>query len=166
MLCRDFAGRSVAVVVALLCAACSGESPVAPGITSDAVPYSSAKAQAAVPGSYELSFFFSGPELILKAHVADAVSGAPASGGTVTFQYCSLKGGPTLQMKPLPSAECESGGSGTWARLARITVNASGDAFVDFGIAPSIATVGFRFLYSGERGGIASGVSAPLDFVP
>jgi hypothetical protein len=47
-----------------------------------------------------------------------------------------------------------------------MTVNASGDAFVDFGIAPSIATVGFRFLYSGERGGIASGVSAPLDFVP
>jgi hypothetical protein len=164
MLCRDFAGRSLAVVVALACAACSGESPVAPGITS-AVPFSSAKAQA-VPGSYELSFFFSGPELILKAHVADAVSGAPAQGGTVTFQYCSLKGGPTLQMKPLPSAECESGGSGTWVRLARMTVNASGDAFVDFGIAPSIATVGFRFVYSGERGGIASGVSAPLDFVP
>jgi len=165
MQCRDFAGSSLTVVVALACAACSGESPVAPGITSATVPFSSAKAQA-VPGSYELSFFFSGPELILKAHVADAVSGAPAQGGTVTFQYCSLKGGPTLQMRPLPSVECESGGSGTWVRLARIAVSASGDAFVDFGIAPSIATVGFRFLYAGERGGIASGVSAPLDFVP
>jgi hypothetical protein len=165
MLYRDLAGLRVAVVVALACVACSDKSPIAPGITSAAVPSSSAKAQA-VPGSYELSLFLSGPELILKAHVADAVSGAPAQGGTVTFQYCSLKGGPTLQMKPLPSAECESGGSGTWVRLAKMTVNPSGDAFVDFGIAPSIATVGFRFLYSGQQGGIASGVSAPVDFVP
>ena len=162
---RDLTGRSLAVAVALACAACSIESPVAPGIAPAAVSLSSAKAQA-VPGSYELSFFFSGPELILKAHVADAVSGAPAQGGTATFQYCSLKGGPTLQMRPLPGVECESGGSGSWVRLAKITVNASGDAFLDFGIAPAIATVGFRFLYSGERGGIASGVSAPLDFVP
>ena len=162
---RNPTGRRLAIAVILSCVACAGESPTAPERARDPEPHLRAQVQA-VPGSYELSFFFSGPELILKAHVADAVTGAPAQGGTATFEYCSRKGGKSLQMQPLPSAECASGGSGSWARLARITVNTAGDAFLDFGIAPAIATVGFRFLYSGERDGIAKGMSAPLDFVP
>jgi hypothetical protein len=119
-----------------------------------------------VAGSYAFSFFLSGPELILKAHVEEQASGEPAQGGAVTFQVCVLKGGSTLQMVPLPSAQCVKGGSGSWARLLRMEVDASGDAFMNFGIAPRTATVGFRFQYSGQRSGIASGVSAPVDFVP
>jgi hypothetical protein len=161
---RSLAGRCFAVLVALVSVACSNESPIAPATPDGGA--SPGLAVRGVAGSYQLSFLMSGSELVLKAHVQEAISGAPAQGGTATFQICSRKGGPTLQMAPLPSVECRSGGSGSWVRLARMPVNASGDAFVNFGVAPAFTTVGFRFLYDGLRGGIASGESAPVDFVP
>jgi hypothetical protein len=53
------------------------------------------------PGTYELRFLdnslqsvttlpVGGPELVLGAHVESA-AGDPAAGGTVSFEYCSLK---------------------------------------------------------------------------
>lgn len=162
---RSLATLMFAAVSAVTLVACAEQSPVGPGATPGGAAGPSLAARG-VAGSYELSFLMSGSELVLKAHVQEAISGAFAQGGTATFQICVLKGGPTLQMVPLPSAECGGGGSGKWARLARMPVNTSGDAFVNFGIAPTTATAGFRFLYSGLRGGIASGVSAPVDFVP
>jgi len=136
------------------------------GSVTPLTPDAEAGRAASVAGSYVLSLLMSGPELVLEAHIQAKGTGIPADGGTATFQVCLLKGGPTLQMVPLPSAECVKGGSGTWTRLARIPVNASGYAAMNFGIAPRIATVGFRFEYSGLRGGVASGVSLPVDFVP
>ena len=145
---------------------CNADRVVDPANATVTVSAVAARASGSVPGSYVLSLLMSGPELVLEAHIAALLSGVPADGGTATFQVCLLKGGPTLQMVPLPSAECVRGGSGTWTRLARIPVNASGYAAMNFGIAPRIATVGFRFEYSGLRGGVASGVSLPVDFVP
>ena len=122
--------------------------------------------EATVPGSYVLSLLLVGPELVLRAHIPELASGVAADGGTATFQVCLRKGGSTLQRVPLPSAQCEKGGPGNWIRQIRVPVNASGDAAMSFGIAPRVATVGFRFEYSGVRGGVASGVSLPVDFVP
>lgn len=159
---RSLAALMFAAVSAVTLVACTEQSPVT---APDGVERPSLAARG-VAGSYELTFLISGPDLLLKAHVQEAISGASAQGGAVTFQMCSRKGGPTLQMVPLPSAECASGGSGSWVRLARIPVDASGDALVNFGIAPAFTTVGFRFLYAGRHGGVASGASAPVDFVP
>ena len=157
--------RSFAILSALASVACSEQSPVAPGTAPNGAGGPSLAARG-VAGSYVLTFVTSGSELVLKAHVQEAISGEPAQSGTATFQVCLLKGGPTLQMTPLPSAECASGGSGSWVRLGRVPVNASGDALLNFGVAPAFTTVGFRFLYAGVRGGVASGVIAPVDFVP
>ncbi len=163
---------SFAVIAAVAFVACSDQSPVAPGATPDGIRDLSLLAQG-VQGSYELELFLSGSELILKAHVSELVSGEPAQGGRVIFQVCLLKGGPTLQMVPLPSSECDSGGSGNWVHLAGLQIDAgtcpglgSGFACLNFGIAPSTATVGFRFRYIGQGSGIANGVSDPQDFVP
>jgi hypothetical protein len=133
-----------------------------------------------VPGSYELSFLNSAlepvsslpvctqsacEELILKAHIEDG-SGVPAQRGVATFQYCSLKGLPPndiTRADEAPSAACETG-AGTWANLAGLKVNESGDAYLDFGVVLIPRTVGFRFRYIGQGGGVANGVSAPMDF--
>ena len=165
---RKFACLIVAVLGAGAFVACSDQSPVAPGATPDGVGDLSLLAQP-VEGSYELELFLSRGELILQAHVF-TVSG-DAQGGRVAFQICLLKGGPTLQMVPLPSSECDSGGSGNWVNLGTIEMGTcpglgSGYACIDFGTAPSTATVGFRFRYLGQGSGIANGVSDPKDFVP
>jgi hypothetical protein len=162
---HSFARSSFAILAVFNLAGCSRES-VAPEVALDGIEALTAKASQGVPGVYELTWFVANTELILSAHVEEAGSGAPAQSGTVTFQVCLLKGGPTLQMKPAPSAECVSGGTGNWTRLLRQTVNESGDAMMDFGIAPQFTIVGFRFQYSGDRTGIASGVSVPFDYVP
>lgn len=181
-------GRNLAcLVVAMFAAgaldACSDQSLVAPRDDSDGVGAPSLLLQS-VPGTYELSFFKSGPsglepvstlsicaagsvceELILGAHVA--ASGGPAPSGTVIFQYCSYKGLPPndiARADEAPSAACEDG-SATWANLPPgVPVNASGDAFRDFGVVMIPRTVGFRFRYLGQGSGIANGVSAPEDF--
>lgn len=168
MVPRNRASLALSALAAFALVACSDQSPVAPRASPDGVQDVSTLARA-VAGSYELSFFATAPELILQAHVF--TESGDAQGGRVTFQICLLRGGPTLQMVPLPSSECESGGSGTWVHLATVEMGTcpslgSGYACIDFGVAPSTATVGFRFRYVGQGGGIANGVSAPLDFVP
>jgi hypothetical protein len=85
----------------------------------------------------------------------------------VIFQYCSYKGLPPndiARADEAPTAACEDG-SATWANLPRgVPVNASGDAYLDFGVVMIPRTVGFRFRYLGQGSGIANGVSAPEDF--
>jgi hypothetical protein len=126
-------------------------------------------------GSYQLSFLTNGSqpvstlpvnagELILKAHVTDAATGLPATNGTVTFEYCSLKKRPPNDITRADEAPLEACASGdaSWARLGSVGVNTSGDAHWNFGIVRIPRTVGFRFRYG--RGGIASGISAPANF--
>ena len=180
---RMLACLVVAVLVAGAFVACSDQSPVAPGATPHGVGNPSLLSQPA-PGSYDISFFTSGtgglvpvdslpvctvlacPELILGAHVEDG-TGAAAQSGAVTFQYCSLKGLPPSDIEradEAPSAACANG-SATWANLpASVPVNASGDAYLDFGFVLIPRTVGFRFRYLGQGSGIANDTSAPEDF--
>lgn len=153
-------------VTAAASVACASDSLVAPDANPDGAPQLDVVALS-VAGSYQLTLTLTTfGELILRSHVQEAASGAPAQSGAVTFQVCVRKGGHTLQMVPLASAECERGGSGTWGTLLRQTVDASGNAAMNFGIAPQFTIVGFRFKYSSQGGDIASGVSAPVDFVP
>jgi len=173
----------VAAFTAGALAACSDQSPVAPGAASDGTGAPRLLSQP-VPGTYELSFFKSGlsglepvssltvcaagsvcEELILGAHVE--ASGAPAQSGMVIFQYCSYKGLPPndiARADEAPSAACEDG-SATWANLPRgVATDASGNAYLDFGLVMIPRTVGFRFRYLGQGSGIANGVSASADF--
>lgn len=164
------------VIAASALAACSDRSPVAPPGPDFAAHMARV---VPVPGSYELSFLSNGqpvsslpvcqglvcPELILKAHVAYASSGAPAQGGSVTFQYCS-RNGPSNDIDradEAPMAECESGAA-SWSRLRTRDVDANGDAFMNFGFVSRPRTIGFRFKYSARRSGLADGLSAPRDF--
>jgi len=185
--------RTIAFIVATLATvalvACTGQSPVAPSpaatesLAASVAPNESHNVSPlahSVAGSYELGFFTSGPtglepvqgplpvssvELVLGAHVENAV-GAPAQKGAVSFQYCSYRGLPPndiTRADEAPSAACASG-EATWKNLGRIGVDASGNAYLNFGIVQIPRTVGFRFQYSGQGSGIANAVSAPADF--
>jgi len=186
--CRTVMGFLVAVVTAVTLIGCSRQSPVAPSAAissseSNAGPNTSAAATPLAqpaPGSFELSFFINGPtglqpvtsltvlsdELILGAHVANG-SGTAATGGSVTFQYCSFKGLPPndiTRADEAPSSACDSG-SAVWKNLGTVKVNGSGDAFITFGIVQIPRTVGFRFRYAAQGSGIANGVlQPPKDF--
>jgi hypothetical protein len=171
---RNLTGLLTVVAGAIALVGCSDQSPVAP--TPNGGPAADVHALArAVAGSYELSFYTSGlvpvsslpvfQELVLGAHVADA-SGAPAQGGLVTFQYCSYKGLPPndiTRADEAPSAACATN-EAKWANLASVPVDASGNAYMNFGFVSIPRTVGFRFRYTGQGSGIANGVSAPADF--
>jgi hypothetical protein len=162
------------VFIVLVLTACS-ESPVVPGSSANDARQVAAR-QTAVAGVYGLAFLdhslqpvttltVGGPELILKAHVTDAF-GNPAQRGTVEFQYCSLKGGPPNDINradETPSADCLTN-SASWARLASLSVDSNGNAFLNFGYVSIPRTIGFRFKYSSQGSGIASGISAPQDF--
>ena len=131
---------------------------------------------ASVPGTYQLMFLNSAlqpvtslvagqAELVLGAHVQDG-SGAPATRGSVTFEYCSLKGLPPndpTRADEAPVSACLTG-QGSWRRLLGVTVNASGNAHMNFGLVKIPRTIGFRFRYASQGGFIQSGVSAPADF--
>ena len=171
---RNLAGLFAVIVAAIGIVACSDQSPVAPS-ASPRPPAEVAVLARAVSGSYQLSFFDNGlqpvasltvfQELILGAHVADG-SGAPAQGGSVTFQYCSYKGGPANDINrpdEAPSAACATR-EASWANLTSVAVDGSGNAYMNFGFVSIPRTVGFRFKFTGQRSGIASGVSAPSDF--
>ena len=120
-----------------------------------------------VPGLYELSFDTTGPvpltnnrlpvgqELVLKAHVEDS-SRNPAQRGEVIFQDCEVKN------SPAPSAACNSG-SGVWAHVFQMSVDASGNASVDYGFISIPETIGFRFRYIGQGSSIANGASKSAD---
>lgn len=151
-----------------------------------AIALSSGSAPAAqpVPGTYELFFYkiVSGElvaaeslpvctesacqVLILNAQIRDS-NGLPASGGIVTFQYCSYKGLPPndiTRADEAPTSACEDG-SGIWKSLATIPVNESGDAFYNFGAVLIPRTVGFRFKYSAQGSGIERATILGQDFV-
>ena len=154
--------------------ACAGDSPLSPAMGPEAAL--SARGATTAAGTYDLSFYTNGlvpvatltvgtSELILKAHVASAL-GVPAQKGTVTFEYCSLKGLPSndiTRADEAPSSACADG-TGSWTRLTSIAVNASGDAYMDFGVVLIPRTVGFRVRYSSQGSSVASGTGAPQDF--
>ena len=170
--------------------ACSTQSPLAPGTAGDEVPRLSAvpastsrtsadtstasHAASTLTGSFELFFLSNGQivptlpvrqELTLRAHVESSVG--PAERGAVTFQYCSLRGGPPndiTRADEAPSSACEVEGTGRWANLLSMKVNEAGDASMNFGFVQIPRTVGFRFRYSPQGGDIASGVSPAEDF--
>lgn len=161
----------VALVGTVALLACSHESATSP----DAPATASARLST-VPGSYDLTFVNSArqeistlvvgtAELILKAHVSDGLLHNPAQQGTVTFEYCGYKGpaGDITRPDEAPSADCASGVA-TWKRLGSVGVNASGDAYFDFGVVQIPRTVGFRFKYSSQGSDVPSGTSVPRDF--
>jgi hypothetical protein len=168
---RSNLARLLAALVGVVgLVACSDQTPVTPNAIRGP-----SEARITTLGSYELSFFTNGlqpvstlfvfQELILGAHVADA-AGAPARGGSVTFQYCSLKRVPPNDINradEAPSAACATKDA-SWANLIGVPVDASGNAYMDFGFVSIPRTVGFRFRYNAQGSGIANGVSAPKDF--
>lgn len=166
-------GTFVALVISGLAATgCSAQSPAEPAAAAAAADQRARPAPAS-PGTYDLSFLHQGvpvqtlvvgERVLLKATVSDA--DGPATRGTVTFQYCS-RPGPTqdiTRVDEAPSAECDAG-SAKWATLQSVEVNQFGVAFGGMGGAPQIPrSIGFRFLFRGKNGGVASGESAHLDF--
>ena len=179
--------RFIVTAISCLAVGCAGESPVSPSALSGGDDTLNAKPGAALPGVYELSFYryTSGVlvpvsslpvltnELIIAARVTDS-SGSPALAGTVTFEYCSYKGGPPndiARADEAPKEACETG-SASWARLQALTVTATGSCpglgagytCMNFGIVRIPRDVGFRFKFASQRSGIASGVSAHLNF--
>ena len=167
-------GREVArkhslliLIVAFALAALSGLSAAVAGSNTTVL------AAQAVSGIYDLSFLGPNPtpppdfvllpnnrlpvgrELVLKAHVQDT-SGVPAQRGEVIFQDCEVKN------SPVPSAACNSG-SGVWAHVFQMSVDASGNASVDYGFISIPETIGFRFRYIGQGSSIANGASKSAD---
>jgi hypothetical protein len=166
--------------------ACSSQSPVTPSPSSAAAGDLSARSAPAVPGVYDLSFIVwsngtyqevsslavSSQELILKAYVTNS-SGVPAQKGSVTFEYCSYKGGPPndiARADEAPKEACEQG-TASWARLASISVTAgrcptlgTGYACMNFGIVRIPRDVGFRIRYEPQGSGIAAGMTVPENF--
>lgn len=176
----------VALLAAASFAACSDKSPVAPTASSGLAEDLSAKPSAAVSGVYDLSFnvYRNGTyeevsslpvgsqELMLKGYVTDS-SGRAAQKGTVTFEYCSYKGGPPndiTRADEAPREACEQG-EATWARLASISVTAghcptlgTGYACMNFGVVQIPRDVGFRIRYQPQGSGIAAGMTEPENF--
>ena len=175
---------TVVLLAAGSAAACSGESPVVPSPASAGGDLS-AKPSQAVPGLYELSFnTFNGAyqevsslpvrsaELILKAHVTDSL-GSPAQKGTVSFEYCSYKGGPPNDIERADEAPKEAclTGAARWARLTTVSVSAgscpllgTGYACMNFGIVQIPRDVGFRMRYEPQGSGIAAATTVPENF--
>ena len=168
-------GTTLFCAVTLL--GCSSETPltIAPNAIGGTAEFASAAA-----GVYELSFFDTSlqpvttlpvctqsacPELVLGAHVESA-TGAPAQSGSVAFQYCSYTGLPphdVTQADEAPSSACANG-TARWKSITNVSVNASGNAFLDFGFVRVPRTIGFRFKFTGQKSGVASGLSAPRGF--
>ena len=145
----------------------------------------SAKPSAATPGVYTLTFMarvdgtlqevtslpVQTAELILQAAVTSS-TGSAAQAGTVTFEYCSYKGGPPNDISradEAPKEACEQG-TATWARLRSLYVSSvcpplePGYACLNFGIVRLPRDVGFRFRYASQGSEIASGTSQAKNF--
>ena len=166
-------------------AGCSNPSPVAPAAAAGAGELS-AKPSAAATGVYTLSFVASlngtlqevtslpvqSAELILKASVTSS-TGSAAQAGTVTFEYCSYKGGPPndiTRADEAPKEACDEG-TASWARLRSLSINSGtcpalgpGYACLNFGVVRLPRDVGFRFRYASQGSGIASGTSPSKNF--
>jgi hypothetical protein len=166
--------------------ACADRSPVAPSVPAATDVDASVRPSAATPGRYELSFYADrigglvpvsslpvlSDELILAAHVT-TISGVAATTGTATFEYCSYKGLPPNDITRADEAPLEAcaDGSANWARLTSIGLDAPGCpqlgpgyACMDFGIVRIPRKIGFRFRFSAQKSGIASGTSVPQNF--
>ena len=176
---------TVALLAAASAAACSGESPVVPSPPSAGGDLS-AKPSQAVPGLYDLSFnTFNGAvytevsslpvssaEMNLKAHVTDSL-GSPAQQGSVTFEYCSYKGGPPNDIERADEAPKEAclTGAARWARLTSVSVTEGscpplgpGYACMNFGIVQIPRDIGFRMRYDPQRSAIAAATTVPENF--
>ena len=178
---------AIVVLPGLVLAGCSNQSPIAPESPSAAAGGASASdARSSSPGVYTLSFIARvdgtvqevtslpvlSTELNLKAYVTSN-AGEPAQGGAVTFEYCSFKGGPRNDItRPdeAPKEACDQGGA-SWVRLTSLPVNAgtcpelgTGYACMNFGIVSIPRDIGFRFRYSPQGSGIASGTSEATNF--
>ena len=180
----------VVAVLGCLAVGCSAESPVRPDTQPGGAASLAAKPGAGSPGVYELEFYKFGPggpaqvssmpvlsgELILAAHVTSS-TGSLATAGSVTFEYCSYKGGPPndiTRADEAPKEACETG-SATWARLTSVKLTSvgcpgfgpgfpPGYACMNFGVVRIPRDVGFRFRYATQVAGLASGASVPLNF--
>jgi hypothetical protein len=176
----------VVTALAVTLAACSSQSPTAPGALSSAGAGSAdVKPPAGIPGVYTLSFLANlgngqeevsslpvlNTELVLRAQVTDT-SGTPAAGGSVTFEYCSY-GGRTNDITnadEAPKEACEQGVA-KWARLQSVAVAPGtcgfigGTACTIFGVVRNPRTIGFRFRYSPQKGTISAGTSEARNFV-
>lgn len=175
------------IIVTCWFSACADRSPAAPSPPVDATGDESARPPASAPGRYELSFYterigvglvpvsslpvLSG-ELILAAHVTSS-SGIAATNGTATFEYCSYNGLPSNDITRADEAPLEAcaNGSAAWARLTAIALDAPGCpqlgpgyACMNFGFVRIPRTIGFRFRFSGQKSGVASGTSVPQNF--
>jgi hypothetical protein len=112
----------------------------------------------------ELDFIWDGG-LVLIATVRDE-SGDLVSGGAVNFQYCS-KGPPRDDITnpdETSAADCANG-TAAWVNLNRVTVDASGQAFMYFGAVTVVDVIGFRYTYDGEGSGAASATTVGEDWV-
>jgi len=167
-------------------AGCSNQTPLAPAAAAGGAGELSAKPSAATPGVYTLTFMASvdgtlqevtslpvqTAELILQASVTSS-AGSAAQAGTVTFEYCSYKGGPPndiTRADEAPKEACEQG-TASWARLTSLSVYPGlcpalgpGYACLTFGVVRLPRDVGFRFRYASQGSGIASGTSQPKNF--
>lgn len=180
---RKLTGIAIAFGAAIgALAACSDHMPSAPAGTPYEPDRQGPMARA-VLGVYELTFLGGGqevstlpvctatacPELALKATV-QALDGAPAQSGMVTFQYCSLKGVPPNDIEradEAPKEACETGDA-NWASLGSVRVilvdGAPQFPPLSFGSVQIPRTVGFRFKYSSQGSGIAGAASDPENF--
>ena len=178
----------VATACAVTLAACSGQSPLEPSASS-LIGGAAARTEA-VAGVYHLSFWARvngtyqtvsslpvrsatwSPEMVLRADVSGG--GIPATQGTILFEYCSYKKGPANDISrpdEAPKEACEDG-TASWARLQSVTIDGDGgcrglgggSACALFGSVQIPRTVGFRYRFSGQRSGIASGMSPALNF--
>ena len=167
-------------------AGCANPSPVAPATVVGGAGELSAKPSAATPGIYTLTFIarvdgtlqevtslpVQTAELNLKAFVTSS-AGSAAQTGTVTFEYCSYKGGPPNDISradEAPKEACEQG-TASWARLRSYSVDSGtcpafgpGYACLTFGVVRLPRDVGFRFRYASQGSGIASGTSQSKNF--
>ena len=179
MFSRRFVPRVLCVAAVMSAAACSGQSPVAPAVTSGAASSADATAKrptgggsgGATAGIYEIGFLKEvrgvwglqpvvdntlniGESLVLTAMVTDA-SGALAQDGRITFEYCDLNS------VKVQSSECATG-RGRWRRYWSGDVHPLVGARVFFGSCSTPRVIGFRLRYSGGST-IADGVSPPKD---
>lgn len=144
------------LIMVLASSACVEQSPMSPQ-SRDITPGAVLLGQA-VPGSYELEFFNNSlqvvtslpifEELVLRAHVEDA-AGVAVTSGSAVFEYCS-KPGPKNKISHAdeqPLSACANGDA-SWVQLTRVSLNSSGNAFMNFGFVrirePLVSGSGIR----------------------
>jgi hypothetical protein len=150
-------GRCALILLTAVASVACAESAVAPSAAERVESPTTLARPQAEPGQYDIEFLWNG-ELVIIAHVRDA-SGAAPTGGSVTIQYCSLKGlppGDITQPDEAPSSACGDG-SGRWRNVIRGSLDESGDFGVNFGVVSVVTVIGFRVVYSPQGSNVAAG---------